>query len=224
MIKGIIFDADGTILNSMKIWEELGKRYLLERGIKAEDGLSDILYDMSLEEGSSYIKEQYKISDSPEKISSDMLMLIRDFYQNEVCEKPGLTDFLKKMRERRVVMGIATSGSGELVAAALERLGIIDFFDVILTCDELGANKKEPYIYLEAAKRLGTNPNETAVVEDAVYGIKAAAGVGFVTVGVEDKSNEKYRRELNAEADFCIKDFYDDVGKKLFSSDGRCDK
>lgn len=221
MIKGIIFDADGTIIDSMKIWDELGKRYLLKKGIRADSELSDILYDMSLEESGRYLKERYQISDRVEKIISDVLELIKDFYKNEVCEKPGLSVFLEKMKEKRIPMGIATSGSRELLQYALKKIGILEYFDFILTCDELGTSKKEPYIYLKAAKKLGTMPCETAVFEDAVHGIKTAGKVGFVTVGVRDESSDRYREEIIKTADIYITDFYDEAEERLFSKDWR---
>ncbi len=221
MIKGIIFDADGTIIDSMKIWDELGKRYLLKMGIRADSELSDILYDMSLEESGRYLKARYQISDSVEKIISDLLELIKDFYKNVVCEKPGLSAFLNKMKERRVPMGIATSGNRELLQYALKKIGILEYFNVILTCDELETSKKEPYIYLETAKKIGTNPCETAVFEDAVHGIKTAGKAGFITVGVRDESSEKYREEIIKTADIYITDFYDDAEEKLFSKEWR---
>lgn len=221
MIKGIIFDADGTIIDSMKIWDELGKRYLLKMGTEADSELSDILYDMSLEEGGGYLKERYQIPDSVEKIISDISELIKDFYQNEVCEKPGFSEFLKKMKEKRVPMGIATSGSRELLQYALKKIGVLEYFDVILTCDELGTSKKEPYIYLETAEKLGTIPCETAVFEDAAYAVKTARKAGFVTVGVWDESGERYSEEIVKTADIYITDFYDDAEEKLFLRDWR---
>lgn len=86
MIKGIIFDADGTLPDSMHIWEEPGERYLAIKGIKAEDGLGQILYPMTLEQSSRYLKEKYSVDDSTDEIIKDILGLLTEFYQKEALQ------------------------------------------------------------------------------------------------------------------------------------------
>lgn len=211
MIKGIIFDADGTLLDSMRIWAELGERYLTGLGIKAEEGLSDILYPMTLEESSNYIKERYHLADTVEKITEDTLKLIEHFYQHEVKAKAGLDLFLEKLRQKQVSMGIATSGDKEILRSALIRLGIDQYFNFILTCTELGTSKQETVIYQKAAQMLGTEPEETVVFEDVLHGIKTAKSSGFITVAIEDASNQGDREEIVRTADYYIADFQDPV-------------
>ena len=211
MIKGIIFDADGTLLDSMRIWAELGERYLTGLGIKAEEGLSDILYPMTLEESSNYIKERYHLADTVEKITEDTLKLIEHFYQHEVKTKAGLDLFLEKLRQKQVSMGIATSGDKEILRSALIRLGIDQYFAFILTCTELGTSKQEAVIYQKAAQMLGTEPEETVVFEDVLHGIKTAKSSGFITVAIEDASNQRDREEIARTADYYIEDFQDPV-------------
>ena len=79
-IKGAIFDADGTLLDSMKIWEDVGIRYLAGLGIKAPPELSNILYPMSLEESSKYLKEEYNLDKSIHEIKEGVLNIVSDFY------------------------------------------------------------------------------------------------------------------------------------------------
>lgn len=215
MIKGIIFDADGVLLDSMHIWEELGERYLAHRDIKAEEGLGQILYPMTLEQSSMYLKEKYSINDSTDRIIKDILSLLTDFYQKEALLKEGVFSYLKKMKANGVVMGIATSGDKELLILALKRLNVYNDFSVITTCSEYDTSKNEPLIYLKTAQILGTTPNETVVFEDVLYGIKTAKDVGFVTVAVEDLSNMPDRQQLMECADYCIKDFRENILEDL---------
>lgn len=211
MIKGIIFDADGTLLDSMYIWEELGERYLADRNIKAEQDLGKILYPMTLEQSSTYLKNKYSIKDSTEKIINDILCLLTDFYKKEVLLKEGVYSYLEKMKPKGVVMGIATSGDKELLVSALKRLNVYHYFSVILTCSQYKTSKYEPLIYLKAAQTLGTKPSETVVFEDVLYGIKTAKDAGFVTVAVEDLSNIGDRQQLKECANYYIKDFNDNI-------------
>lgn len=207
MLKGAIFDADGTLLDSMPIWQELGQRYLAKYGIKAEKALSDILSPMCLEESSRYLKETYGLSNPDEIISAEILAMIRTFYINEVTLKAGVTDYLRYLYEQNIPMIVATSNDKSLLHRAFTRLQIDGYFQDILTCSELDTNKREPTIYLRAAQMIGTEPQETAVFEDVLYGIQAAKKAGFLTVAVEDSSNCSERIQLSGTADYFIRDF-----------------
>ena len=209
MIKGIIFDVDGTLLDSMHIWGELGKRYLGSVGIEAKPGLAKILFPMSLDESSEYLKNEYNLSDSVEQITEDTIMILSDFYRYEVAPKPGALAFVRKMQSKNIPMAIATSGDCRILDTALERLGIADCFVGILTCSELKTNKRVPTIYLRAAELLGTTPIETAVFEDVLYAVRAAKSAGFITYAIEDEASIHERTEIKETADFYLQNFED---------------
>ena len=211
MIKGTIFDVDGTLLDSMHIWGELGKRYLSSVGIEAKPGLAKILFPMSLHESSEYLKNEYNLPDSVEQITEDTIKILSDFYRYEAAPKPGALAFVKKMQSRNIPMAITTSGDRRILDAALERLGVSDCFTTILTCSDLKTTKREPAIYLRAAELLGTKPEETAVFEDVLHAIKAARSAGFITYAVEDISSMQDRKEIKRTADFSLQDFSDPV-------------
>lgn len=206
---GIVFDADGTLLDSMRIWSELGERYLMARGVKAETGLAETLYPMTLEESGEYLKEKYHISDSTEKIIADFLALLEDFYRTEVRPKAGACELLEKMSLDGIRMGIATAGDARLLSMALGRLGADKYFSAIVTCSELGTSKNEADVYLKCAEKIGCEVKRTLVFEDALCGIESAARAGFATVAVCDLSNCEERDLLLSAADLCIEDFSD---------------
>lgn len=215
MIKAMIFDADGTMLDSMHIWSELGERYLARIGIKAEKNLSEILYPMTLEESSAYLKKQYRLSDSEEKITEDSLKIIQGFYRYDVKAKPGLRSFLTQAKAKHIRMGIATSGDKTLLQAALQRLELSDFFPIIFTCSELKTSKREPDIYLKTADAMHVLPEQTAVFEDALHGICSAKQGGFFTVAVQDRFQQNDKEKILQTADCCIADFNDPQLKRL---------
>lgn len=212
MLTGAIFDVDGTLLDSMHIWRELGERYLRQKGIAAEEGLADKLYPMSLEESSVYLKRCYHLAEPVDKIVSDTVVMIERFYREEVSLKPGVTDFLQRMKARGVPMAIATSGDRSILLKALERLKIKAYFRHVLTCSDYGVSKREPVIYLAAAEKLGSKPEETVVFEDVLHGIISARSAGFLTVAVEDFSNEGDREAIRNNSHYYIKDFADKEG------------
>ena len=206
---GIIFDADGTLLDSMGIWSELGARYLKGFGIKPEEGLAEVLFTLTIDEGCAYIKEKYELSQSLDEIKSGILKIISGFYLREVQAKRGVPEFLKKLNEMNIPAVIATAGDRYLLEHALKRLGIFKYFKGIFTCSELNTTKNEPHIYETAARFMGTNPKETFVFEDALHAIQAAKQVGFKTAAVEDFSSSMNRKKSKSEADLYIKDFSD---------------
>lgn len=205
MITGAIFDIDGTLLDSMRIWKELGKRYLSTLGIEAEAELADVLYPMSLEESSRYLHTRYSLSQSPDEIMKAVLQIIKDYYCLEVSLKPGIRAFLHALYTQGIPLTLATAGDKELSLSALKRLKIEKYFKGIFTCAELNTTKKEPYIYLKAAEHIGSNPHQTLVFEDAYHALCAAKQAGFVTVAVEDRSNKKHKKKLIEIADYYLK-------------------
>ena len=108
-IRGAVFDIDGTLLDSMKIWNDAGERYLKTCGKKAEDGLADILFEMSMEEGAQYMKDRYGLEKTIEEISSGVLAAVEGFYRNEAELKPGAQELLEAFASRGIRMTVATS-------------------------------------------------------------------------------------------------------------------
>lgn len=209
MIRAAIFDADGTLLDSMGIWQQLGDRYLRSRGISPEPGLGDRLYPMSLEEGCAYLKTNYSLPEEVSQISAAVVRILRTFYEREAALKPGAEAFLRALSRKNIPMIVATSGDRENLLLAFRRLKIEGCFQEILTCADLGVSKREPTVYLEAAARLGAAPGETMVFEDVLYGIRGAKSVGFQTAALEDPTNRSEEEALRETADLYIRDFRD---------------
>ena len=174
MIQGMIFDADGTLLDSMPIWDDLGARYLKGIGIEAEPGLSEILFCMSLEESAAYMKRTYGLSQTEEEIRRGVLAKLEDFYVNEVQAKPGTSEYLRALHKRQIPMMIATSSSRHHIEEAMRRLGFLDYFAGIITCEEVGSGKSRPDIYLKCAEAIGLPPEEVCVVEDVIHAVRTA--------------------------------------------------
>ena len=200
MGKGAIFDVDGTLLDSMPIWEDAAARFLAGLGIRAQEGLGDIMFRMSLDEGAVYLKNTYGLDMSVEEVKAGVLGVIRDFYVNQVQPKAGVREFLKERSSRRIPMYSATSSNREHIRAAFERLGLYEYFDGMITCEEAGAGKREPTIFLLAAQRMGLAPQDIFVFEDVIHAVRSAGSAGFVTVGVYDKASEPDNEAMRAES------------------------
>ena len=127
MIRGVIFDVDGVLLNSMPVWENLGELYLKGRGIAAEKGLGEKLFTMSLEEGAQYMISHYNLEMTCEQVVKGLAREVREFYAERVPLKEGVRQFIEEFRERKIPMAIATSGDRENTEAALKRLKIYSY-------------------------------------------------------------------------------------------------
>ena len=200
MVKGAIFDVDGTLLDSMPIWEDSSARFLAGLGIEAEENLNDIMFRLSLDEGAAYLKNTYRLDMSEEEVKAGVLGVISDFYVNHVQPKAGVQRFLKELSSRGIPMYIATSSNREHIRAAFERLGLYEYFDGMITCEEAGASKREPAIFLLAAQRMGLAPENVYVFEDVIHAIRSAGSAGFVTVGVYDKASAADNEAIRGES------------------------
>lgn len=200
MNKGAIFDVDGTLLDSMPIWDDASERFLSGLGVKAEPGLNEIMFRMSLDEGAAYLKSAYGLDLSEQEIKDGILGVIRDFYFYQAQLKPGAGEFLAQMKAREIPMYIATSSNREHIRAAFERLGFYDYFDGMITCEEAGAGKSDPRIFLLAADRMGLEPADIFVFEDVIHAIRTANSAGFVTVGVYDAASSSDNTAIREES------------------------
>lgn len=152
--KGVIFDVDGTLLDSMSIWEHAGAAYLHTLGITAEPNLDQIVFPMTMEQSCSYIKEHYHLSQSVDEVLAGIHEMIRAFYFEEAPLKSGAAELLELLDQHRIPMVIASTSEREHIEAAFLRLGIDHYFAQIFTATEVGAGKHQPDIYLAALDTL----------------------------------------------------------------------
>ena len=189
-----IFDVDGTILDSMEVWNTLASQYVQSLGMVPEKNLDEIVSDMSLEQSATYLKNHYKINKQEEQIISEILNFISDFYEYEVKLMPGFKEFISHYDSMNV---IGTSCDEELVKIALNRLGVLNYFEDIITCSKVNKSKNDPDFYLACAQVLKQRPEDIVVFEDADYCIDVARKVGFKVIKIKDW------RDLNEK---CIND------------------
>ncbi len=208
MIKGAIFDLDGTILDSMFVWDTIGEDYLRSLGKEPKENLKETFKTFSLEQAAHYYKENYGVALPVSEIISGVNKMVEKYYTDSIPLKSGVEMFLEKFKEKGIKMCIATVTDKHLVESALERLGIRNYFSEIFTCTSVGHGKEEPHIYREAQKHLGTSKSETVVFEDALYSLKTAKSDGFITAGVFD-AHEENQEELKNLSDCYIEDYSD---------------
>lgn len=214
MTEGVILDVDGTLLDSMPVWHDCGVRYLAGLGIEAEPGLGDYLFTQTNETGAYYLIDHYGLDKTPEEVAAGLSKEMERFYFEEAEPKEGAVEFLDRMNERGIPVTIATSTDRYLIERAFERLGITDRFEAVLSCPELETTKKDPLIFFEAARVMGSRPEGTWVFEDGLYAVRTAKDAGFRTVAVYDSISEGDWEELKKLADIHIRRF-DDITERI---------
>lgn len=205
-IKCAIFDFDGTLFDSMYIWEEIGKVYLRSLGKEPEPSLREEIRAMSLYQAACYMKKEYGLSLTPEEIMAGINEKIEDFYLYDVLPKPGALEFLGEMKKAGIMMCIATASDRKQVEAALIRCKMKDFFEEIIACNDIGHGKDEPVVFRRAMDYFGADRSTSLVFEDALHAARTAKADGFKVVGVFDES-EKRQDELRQTTDFFLSDF-----------------
>ena len=204
----MIIDFDGTLMDSMHIWETAGELCLRSMGKEPRENLQKVLKPMSLLQSAGYIKEQYGISRSVSEIVDQINRTVEGFYFHTAEPKPGAVRWLEELHRRGIRMCIATATDRRQAEAALTRCGMRQFFSEIFTCTEVGSGKDRPIIFRRAMEHLETTRDNTAVAEDALHALRTAKADGFRTVAVYDPY-EPARDTLRSLADVYLKDFYD---------------
>lgn len=207
--KAVIFDLDGTLVDSMWMWKNIDVEYLARYGLECPVDLQKEIEGMSFTETAVYFKERFQLKDSLEEIKGDWIRMSIEKYRNEVPLKPGAKDFLDYISACGMVAGIATSNSQIMVDAVLDALDIRRYFKVVATACEVASGKPAPDIYLHVAGRLNVAPTDCVVFEDVPAGILAGKNAGMTVFAVEDEFSMEMREEKEQLADYYIRDYYE---------------
>ena len=207
MIKALLFDMDGSLIDSMWIWRAIDVEYLGRFHIPLPEQLQQCIEGMSFSETACYFKERFKLPDSVEQIKADWTNMARDKYAHEVPLKAGASELIKFCKSHGIKMGIATSNSRELAETVLKAHGIDAYFDCILTNSEVEKGKPAPDVYLAVAKALQVDPVDCMVVEDIVPGIQAGLAAGMQVCAIYDKYSLYQDEEKRRIADYYVQDF-----------------
>ena len=217
MIQGVIFDADGTLLDSMPYWDESVISIVRAMGLEPEKGLTEILTPMSMEEGAQYLIERYELTASVKDIVAEENRRAEEFYETKVDLKNGVLPLLDMLAKCGVRLSVATATDKYLIDKALKATGILSYFDAVLSCGDIGEGKSSPTIFYKACELMNTQPQFTVVVDDSLTAITTAKNNGFKTAAVYDDMQKKHWAQLSELGDILIKsDFDKDIFKEFF--------
>lgn len=186
--KNFIFDLDGTLIDSMHVWSDVDERFLNERGIELTKEYTDKVKSCAMLEAANYTVTKYNLNETPEEVIKIWDDMVYEQYKSTIKLKDGVIDILKslssmKSKNPQIKLAVATALTFKNAEAALKSNRIKDYFDVILTLDDLEGNvdKTKPDIYIEALRRLGSEDISSTIIFEDVY----AATVGAMKGGFD---------------------------------------
>lgn len=205
--KGAIFDMDGTILDSISVWDKIDVEYLKARGIEVPSDYAHAISTMTGAECAKYSIERFNLSDTAEELMAEWDKRALFEYANNLELKKGAKEYLEKLKARGIKTALATSSSKTLYEAATKHTGVYDLFDAFISTDEIGISKRSPLVYRLAAERLGVDITDCVIFEDVPEAVKTAKGTGAKVVCVWDKRWDMFSTELKKVADKYIISF-----------------
>lgn len=205
--KGAIFDLDGTILDSMGVWERVDREFLAKRGYEVPEDYGITIAPMGFHKAAEYTIERFGLKERAEDILREWNELARREYAEVVELKPNAGRYLRYLAERGVRLAVATASHEELFLPALRHLGILDLFEAVVTVYEVKRGKGFPDVYEEAARRIGLAPADCLVFEDIYAGVKGAYDGGFEVIGVYDEMSAEDEGKIRGLAKRYITDF-----------------
>lgn len=206
-IKAVIFDMDGTLIDSMWLWKDIDIAYLKKFGHDLPEDLQNSIEGKSFTETALYFKERFNLEDSVEIIKAEWNRMAWEYYEKKVTMKEQAEEFLAHLKAKEIRTGIGTSNSKEMVALIVDKFQLGDYFHAIRTSCEVAAGKPSPDIYLKVAEDLGVDPGDCLVFEDVPMGIMAAKNAGMKCCAIYDDFSKDMSTEKKKLADYYIESF-----------------
>lgn len=204
---GVIFDLDGTLIDSNWVWSQIDIDFLGKRGFDVPEDYMQIIAPMGFEATADYTISRFGLNETREAVVKEWHDMAIESYSNKVKLKEGVKKYLEYLKQNGKVMSVATASDMRLVIPVLENNGIKDYFHNITTVKEVVRGKGFPDIYDRASEKMGLKKEKCIVFEDIIQGIQGAKNGGYRTVAVYDGHSEKDKMEIEKLCDMYIHNF-----------------
>ncbi|OZG52027.1 HAD family hydrolase [Pseudoscardovia suis] len=206
--KGAIFDLDGTLLDSLGVWDDVDEIFFSRRGIDVPDDYQQAVSPMAFPDIADYTIRRFNLNETPQAIMQEWNDLAFEEYTTKVRLKPGARDYLEHLHATGAKLGVASTLMPSLRDPTLAHLGVDGLFDAVCGIEEVGGlNKDHPDLYMLVADRMGVEPGECTVFEDIVIGVRTAKRIGMKALAMLDDSSRSQWEGLAAAADGTLRDF-----------------
>jgi HAD superfamily hydrolase (TIGR01509 family) len=215
LIEAIVFDMDGVLIESEEVWDAVREKYVRERGARYDDEIQRAMMGMSSHEWSRYLHETAGVPDEPEEINAEVVRRMLDAYRERLPLFDGAVDAVRRLADR-YPLAVASSSNRPLIDTVLDVAGLTQYFRATVSSEEVPRGKPAPDVYLEAARRLGVEPDRCAAVEDSHSGIRSAKAAGMLVIAIPNPSYPPDAEAL-AQADVVIRSL-DELTPELIAS------
>ena len=205
--KAVIFDLDGTIVDSLYVWKKVDIDFFHKRNMPVPEKYAEKINALSFDEAAVFTKESYGFKESVEEIKKEWFDMAVFEYGNNVELKEGVKEYIEKLKNNNIKIALATASPIELYSAVLKNRGIYDYFDAFTSGNEVKRSKEFGDIYLLSAERLKTEPKDCLVFEDILRAVKGAKSTGMKVCGVYDESSARDKEKIIELADRFIYSF-----------------
>lgn len=206
-MKACIFDLDGTLLDSMGLWDQIDRDFLQKRGLEVPADYMEAVGSLSFPEAAAYTIKRFQLPDSAESLMREWNDRAVYAYGHTVPMKPHAKDYLLRLKESGVKLGVATSLSERLYRPALKQHGIEKLFDALCSTDEVSRSKAGPEVFLLAAERLGVQPEDCVLFEDILVAVQSGKAAGMTVYGMYDETSKASWNAIKQAADGILYDF-----------------
>lgn len=206
---GVIFDCDGTLIDSMTVWRELEANLARRAGVELSAADTDELTTLTIPECGAFFYDRFGLGTSGEDVEGMIHEFMLTFYGTRAEARPGSLDLVKGLAAQGVRMSVASSSPQALLQAGLEHTGFAPYLDAIVSVDDVGKSKREPAVFDRARELMGTPKATTWGVEDSVYAVQTLTRAGYPTLGIYDCDISGTLAELEQAATHAISTFED---------------
>lgn len=204
---GVIFDCDGTLIDSMQAWRALEDDLAQRAGVALSKVDTDRITTLTIPECGEYFHEHFGLGKSGAGVERMIGDFMLEYYRERSRLRPGVLAFVQALAERGVRMSVASSSPQAYLQAGLSHCGLLPYLDAVVSVDDVGVSKREPAVYDRARQAMGTLLDSTWGFEDAAYALRTLRAAGYRTVGVYDCDLSGTYDELVALADVAVRGF-----------------
>ena len=213
-IDAVIFDMDGTLIDSTGLWHDIDKQFFMKRGMEIPSDYAQKIVHLGLAEAAKFTKEEYGIKESEQEIMDEWHQMSLEMYRNDIELKEGAIEILEYFKKHNIPMAIATANDDTLYMPCIERLGIGKYFNYIADVNNVKEGKQSAKIYAYLAEKMSVKKENVLVIEDMPTCVKTAHQAGFITVAVYDKASQQFDEEKRSNSHLFVNNF-NELIKKL---------
>ena len=196
-----IFDFDGTLVDSMTPAVRVLLGYLDERGAKYPDDIVKTIIPLGYRGSADYYVQTFGLKENAKQVFATVVERLEGVYANDVMPKANVEETLKALKNRGASLSILTASPHEFLDPCVKRLGWEKYFDNLWSSEDFNMKKAEPFIFIEASKKLGVAPADCFMADDNVKALFSAKQAGLKTIAVYDSYSKEYENEMRGFAD-----------------------